>query len=387
MKMMAIAGPSGRESAIMRFITEALCRAGLAKSAFKFDHAHRHSPFEGCCGNLIVKLPGTGRLRRAPRRLLMAHVDTVPICVASKPVRQGGWIRSGRHDTGLGADNRSGAAAVLHAAVSILEKKLAHPPLTLLWTVQEEVGLIGARHVSIRDLGKPRLAFNFDSGAPEKLIIGATGAYRMTIDVEGIASHAGVHPDMGVSAVVIASLAIAQLHKDGYLGTVCKGRRTGTSNIGVIQGGQATNVVTPHVRLAAELRSHNPTFRNVILDRFRRAFQRAARQVRNKAGACGKIRFDVRIDYEAFKLNRREAAVVAARDAAQAVTGRTPEMTIVNGGLDANWLTCRGIATVTLGAGQHGAHTVDEVLNISEFLGGCRMAVRLATATDEPASP
>ena len=46
-------------------------------------------------------------------------------------------------------------------------------------------------------LGKPKLAFNFDGGSPAKLTIGATGGYRMTIDIQGLASHAGNRPERG----------------------------------------------------------------------------------------------------------------------------------------------------------------------------------------------
>src|SRR5690606_24046153 len=127
----------------------------------------------------------------------------------SRPVRKGNFVRSANPHTGLGADDRAGAAVVLHAATEILRKKLPHPPLTFLWTVQEETGLQGARCVNVAALGKPQLAFNFDGGSPEKLTIGATGGYRMTITISGIASHAGGAPEQGVSAIAIAAIAIA----------------------------------------------------------------------------------------------------------------------------------------------------------------------------------
>ena len=66
----------------------------------------------------------------------------------------------------------------------------------------------------------------------------------MTIVVEGLASHAGVHPEQGVSAIAIASLAIADLVNNGWHGLVQKNGKQGASNVGVIHGGQATNVVT-----------------------------------------------------------------------------------------------------------------------------------------------
>ena len=127
------------------------------------DDAHRRTPIGGQVGNLVLKLPGT---IRGPRRMLSAHVDTVPICVGSRPVRKGKYVVSANKKTGLGADDRAGAAVLLTAALAILRAKLPHPPLTFLWTVEEEVGLFGARYVRLSKLGKPTLAFNFDGGSP-----------------------------------------------------------------------------------------------------------------------------------------------------------------------------------------------------------------------------
>ena len=66
------------------------------------------------------------------------------------------------------------------------------------------------------------MAFNFDSGHVDRLIVGATGAVRLRIDIMGINSHAGVHPEDGVSAITIASLAISRLHRDGLIGRIEK---------------------------------------------------------------------------------------------------------------------------------------------------------------------
>src|SRR5439155_22627516 len=109
------------------------------------------------------------------------------------------------------------------------------------------VGLYGARHVGLNLLGKPRLAFNWDGGDADKLTIGATGAYRLQITVEGLASHAGGAPEYGVSAIVIAGRAIADLDQHGWHGDINQDGRHVTSNIGVIHGGEATNVATDRV--------------------------------------------------------------------------------------------------------------------------------------------
>lgn len=375
MQMMEIPGPSGQETAVMEFITKKLRKAGLPASQLQVDTAHRRTPIEGEHGNLAVKLPGTVRL---PRRMLSAHTDTVPICVGSRPVRKSEKIHSADAATGLGADDRAGSAVLLATLLTLLEKKLPHPPLTFLWTVQEEIGMHGARNVKLSMLGNPKLAFNFDGGSPAKLTIGATGGYRMEIHIAGIASHAGGAPEEGVSAIAIASLAIADLVKNGWHGQIAKGKRTGTSNVGVIQGGAATNVVTDHVLVRAEARSHDSKFRERIAGEIRKAFERASKQVRNVARKSGEIKFSGQLDYDAFCLSHDEPCVVAANHAVQA-EGLEPVLTICNGGLDANWLSSRGIPTVTLGCGQRKIHTVAEELDIAEYHAARRIALRLAS--------
>jgi tripeptide aminopeptidase len=383
MELMAIPGTSGHEDQVRKFISNRLTEAGLPASAIRTDDAHTRTPIDGEVGNLVVKLPGT---MRGPRRLLMAHMDTVPLCVGAQPVLKGRYVKSADKTTGLGADDRAGCAVVLTAALEILRQSLPHPPVTFFWPVQEEIGLHGAHFANLKLLGSPKLAFNWDGGTANRVGIGATGAYRITIDVYGLASHAGAAPEQGINAITIASLAIAELQRGGWLGDVrqtdpARGERRGTSNIGVIVGGAATNVVTDHVNLRAEARSHDPRFRRLMLRTIQEAFESAAKQVTNAAGKTGKIKFASRLDYEAFRLEDDEPCVVAAERAIRAVDGE-PVRSVSNGGLDANWMTAHGIPTVTLGCGQMNVHTTNEMLDVADFERGCRVALRLATATE-----
>ncbi len=375
MELLAIPGVSGREAKVVDFIMKRLRRAGVSQTAMELDQAHRRSILKGDSGNLVCRLPGT---IRGPRRMLMAHVDTVPLAEGTKPVRRGDWIMPADKNTALGADDRAGAAVVLNTVLEILRRKLDHPPLTFLWTVQEEVGLFGARHARVGILGKPRLVFNFDGGSTDKLTIGATGGYRMKIRVNGIASHAGGAPEEGVSAIAIASLAIAELHKDGWHGQISKGGRRGTSNVGVINGGNATNVVTPLVEIRAEARSHDPAFRGRIIAAIERAFHKAAKSVRSVDGACGNVQIEGHLDYEAFKLGDDEPCVLVAEAAVRSI-GNEPIRAVCNGGLDANWLSKRGIPTVTLGCGQVNPHTTQEKLDVAKYRQACTIGLRLAT--------
>ena len=125
-QMMAIPGKSGEEKEIANYITNQLIRAGADRRSIKTDTAHRRTVIKGNCGNLIFKMPGT---YRAPRRMLSAHMDTVPICVGCQPVRKGMMVTSKDPATGLGADNRAGCGVILSASQEILKNKLPRSDL------------------------------------------------------------------------------------------------------------------------------------------------------------------------------------------------------------------------------------------------------------------
>lgn len=377
MRLLELRGPSGDEGQVADFIAKSLRRARIPANKIRTDRAHRKSALGGNQGNLILKLPGS---RRAPRRLFSAHMDTVPICAGARPVVRRNRVVPVDSSTGLGGDDRAGCAVLLNTALQIASGDASHPPLTFVWTVQEEVGLHGSRHLQLSALGKPAVAFNFDGGAANEVTIGATGGYRMEIDALGLASHAGGRPERGVSAIAIAALAISDLVENGWHGLVEKGRRRGTSNVGVIEGGQATNVVTDKVRLKAEARSHDPRFRKRIVSEIEKAFRNAARRLKNSDGVSGKVEFQGRLDYESFALNRSDP-VVAITAAAIEAEGLSPDYRIANGGLDANWLNAHGIPTASLGCGQNAIHMAGEWLNLDEYQRACRLALRLATGT------
>lgn len=378
LELISIPGGSGQELKVSEHIQAELLNAGIPKSAISVDTAHKHSPAGGNTGNLFVKLKGT---RKGPRRLLMAHMDTVPIAVGCVPVREGDWIRPKSASTALGGDNRGGCAVVLTAILEAIERGISYPPLTLLFSVQEETGLRGVRFMNPGKLAKPDLCFNWDGRVPATLITGAVGASNLTITVDGIPSHAGVHPEQGVNALVAAATAIADLEANGWHGLVIKGRKQGTSNFGVINGGNATNVVLPQVVIQAEARSHDAKFRDKIVSEFEKAFASAVRKLKSSDGRAGQLTFDIDQRYQAFHIPSDTPCVKVAQQVAKQLD-LPCSVQSSNGGLDANWMTEHGFPTVTMGCGQHQIHTVDERLNIPEYLDACRMALLIATGAE-----
>jgi tripeptide aminopeptidase len=318
--------------------------------------------------------------------LFSTHLDTVPLCKGANPRREGDRIVSDG-TTALGGDNGTGCAVLIALAKTLIAHKLPHPPITLLFTVREESGLHGARELDPKDLGGAVMGFNVDSTHAAKLTIGAVGQQNWNVDIQGKAAHAGVAPERGISATLVASVALTEAFRGGWFGKVARPEGRGSSNVGVFGGkdgkpaGDATNVVTDYVHILGEARSADAAFAGRIVEAFGAAFAKAQAEVTDADGATAKVNFQARVSYPPFSIGEDSPAVLHARKAAQSI-GLQPYTVASNGGLDANWLVKHGVPTVTFGAGQAEIHTVDEYVEIPEFVLGCRLAVALATLAE-----
>jgi tripeptide aminopeptidase len=382
MRFLSVEGVTGQEQAIGLEVAKALRELGVPEKAIRFDRANEKIPLPTQTGNLIVTLPGT---KAGPRRLFSTHMDTVPLCAGAVPVRRGNRIVP-QGKTALGGDNRTGVACLVTMVAELLAKALPHAPLTALFTVREESGLWGARMVEPTELGKPEMGFNVDGGSPRDITIGAVGADRWEVEIIGKAAHAGVHPEQGISATVVAARALTAIHDDGWFGKIARNGSAGTSNVGPFgdalgrAAGQATNVVTDYVKVLGESRSHDVAFIRAITLAYRQAFQKAARQVRDADGKAAQIKFKSFRNYFPYRLKDSNKAVRAAHTMATKL-GWQPNLRLANGGLDTNWLVRHGIPAITFGAGQHEIHTVHEYVDVKEYLEGCTLALALATGT------
>jgi tripeptide aminopeptidase len=384
LRFLAVEGVTGHEKAIGQEVVRALVEVGVPRRALRFDSANERIPLPTETGNLIVQLPGT---RPGPRLLFMTHLDTVPLCAGAVPVRSSAKRITPKGPTALGGDNRTGVACLVTLAATLIERQLPHPPLTLLFTVREESGLFGARHLDPADLGGPVLGFNVDGRDPAEITVGAVGAERWEAEIVGRAAHAGVHPERGISATLVGALALAEVKAGGWFGKIAQDGREGTSNVGSFGGrdgssaGEATNVVTDYAHLRGEARSHDARFVKEIVRAYRDAFRNAAAQVTDYQGKKAKVAFQSRLDYYPFRI-KPDAPVVKHAQTAATRAGLKPSLRIGNGGLDANWMVRHGIPTVTFGAGQHNIHTQEEYVDVPMFLEGCRMALALATVAE-----
>jgi tripeptide aminopeptidase len=383
MRFLAIEGVTGREAKIGKEVVAALKEVGVPARAIRFDDANTKIPVPTETGNLIVDLPGRGRLGNHPRLLFMAHLDTVPLCAGAKPKIQGRKVVN-TVKTALGGDNRTACGVLVTLAAELAKQNLDHPPLTLLFTVREESGLWGARFVDSKDLGNPVMGFNYDGRAANYVTVGAVGADRWEVEITGRAAHAGGAPERGISSMLILAEALAEVRRGGWFGKVVQGDKVGTSNVGPVSGanggaaGDATNVVTDYVHVRGESRSHDAKFFKEITAAYKAAFTKAAAGVTNVQGQSGKVKFTAHTDYHPFRM-KESLAVVQRSIAAVKAQGIAPEIRVANGGLDANWLVRHKIPTVTFGAGQNEPHTVDEWVDLKEYEAACGLALELAT--------
>jgi len=380
MKFLSVEGVTGQEAAIAAAVSDELKKVGVPSSAIRFDDTNTRIPLPTQTGNLIVDLPGT---RRGPRLVFATHLDTVPLCAGAKPKREGDRIVSDG-TTALGGDNRTGCAVLVTLAETLLKHKLSHPPITLLFTVREESGLHGARELKAADLGGATMCFNVDGKLAAELITGAVGQQNWEVEIRGKASHAGVAPEKGISATLVAATALVEAQREGWFGKVVKSDGKGTSNPGIFGGkdgkaaGDATNVVTDYVCIKGEARSSDEKFAAAIVAGYRDAFKKAGAMVKDAGGETAEVKFSAEPSYPPFNMANNEPALVHAKRAAESI-GLIPTTIFSNGGLDANWLVKHGLPTVTIGSGQYEIHTVKEYVDLPEFANGCRLALALAT--------
>ena len=381
LRLIACPGTTGNEQPIANLLQQELVAIGVPKSAIFQDEAHKKIPLPTPCGNLIVRLSGNAK---GPTILFSTHMDTVPLCEGAVPIfspDKSKIIPQGK--TALGGDNRTGCAVLVHLAAQLLQTDKPRPNITLLFTVREESGLHGARNLDTALLGDPAFGFNVDGGEPAKFIRGAVGAERWEAEIEGIASHAGVHPDKGVSATLVASLALAEAHQGGWFGKVVQGKHQGSSNAGILCGrnggsvGDATNVVTDYLLMRGESRSFDSDFANQITKSFEGAIANAIKKVTTSDGKTGSFRFKSQQDYTAFEIPEDSEVAQRAIRAAR-IAGLNPRFELGRGGLDSNWIVQHGIPSLTFGAGQHEIHTVSEYVDMGEFHAGCQLALALA---------
>lgn len=297
-------------------------------------------------GNLIATLPAAGCESPDPI-LLCAHADTVKPGTGIEPVVEEGRIRS-RGDTILGADDKAGILAIWYGILRAERR----PPLEVVITREEEVGLLGAKHLDYGSL-KSKVGFVFDGEDFSEIVIGGPSHFTIDVEITGRAAHAGMEPEKGISAITACARAIARLPQG-------KIDPETTANVGVIQGGTVRNAVPEKAVVLAECRSLDHRKAVELAETYKRIFEEEA----GKIGATAAVR--VELAYRASRLSEDSPAVELARKAISAL-GLEPKLLLIRGGTDASILNQHGIETAVLGMGARESHTKDEWIAVEDL--------------------
>ena len=326
--------------------------AKLRVLGFTVEEDDTASKIGGNAGNLIARLEGDPS---APPIMFSAHLDRVENHGHIKPIVCDGedLIKSDGTSI-LAADDISGICAILDGVRRVLSEKTAHGDIEIVFSVAEEVGLLGARHLDYSKL-KSKMAYVIDSSGPIGTLINqAPTQYTFEIKVHGRSAHAGMAPEEGLSAIRVAAVALSRL-KEGRL------TPTTTSNFGLIQGGRATNIVADYAKLTAEVRSTQDGETEKYLAEVERVFAQTAAEF----GAT--FDMETNLEYSTFKVDEK-AEVIRIAERAMKNLGLAIDVHGAGGGMDGNYFNQHGIQAVGISPDYRKVHTSAEEQPISALI-------------------
>jgi tripeptide aminopeptidase len=336
LELAALPSPPGQERAVADVVLRYLRDLGLA-------------PDEDAFGNVYARVDPAAA---GTPLFFCAHLDTVPPDGELRPVVEDGVVRNAG-GTILGADNKSAVVAMLEGARRVLAEGRPHAGIELLFTMQEEVGLLGAAAFDHTRL-HAELGYVYDQAAPiGEIILGAPYAQAMQVTFHGRASHSGMYPEEGRSAIQAAAKAIA----DFRLGRVDEET---TANVGVISGGTAGNIVPEWCTFLAEARCQDEHRLGEIVQEMLDACTFAA-----TATEC-EVETELRKSYSGYRFKRNEDVVRLAASALERA-GYEPTYALSGGAADANVFNERGRRCVNLANGMVDIHTPDERISVADL--------------------
>jgi len=335
LELVKIEAPSASEKKIANYLIGFLEKLGLEPAE---DSTSDISG--GDSGNVVCRI-GTGG-----NYVMLSHMDTARSTKHLMPQVLSDRITSDG-TTILGADNRAGITALIYSLEKLIKEKIPLKDFTLAFTTQEETTLNGSQNLSLDD--NVKMGFVFDSHLkPGNFICESAGSKGFKITVKGKASHSGLAPENGIDSIKIAAVAISKIK----LGKIDADT---TANIGMINGGTATNVVPEFTTLHGEIRSTIPSKIDAKLSEIKDEFMKAAELYK---GVC---------EFESF-WNFRPYSISPENETYRTIekvisrAGLKPVPKVSKGGSDANSLNAKGISTVNLGIGAENPHANDEYI-------------------------
>ncbi len=321
-------------------------------------------------GNLIIRFDGGAKNEKGV--FFSCHMDTVEPGDGVKVKREGDIFTSAG-DTILGGDDKSGIAAIIELIMMIKEHDLPHGLIEVVITTCEEIGLLGAKALEAEKITAP-YGYALDSSGIDSVVVGAPAANKLWIEIHGKAAHAGLNPEDGLSAIQVAAKAINNLP----LGRIDEET---TSNIGIIEGGVAQNIVPPLVTLKGEVRSHSTEKLAKYTSMIEEEFKTTADTWDSGTANDNKPRVSIQIEDEYPSLFLADDSPVLQRlHAAEEKLGKNLEYKMAGGGSDANILNSFGLPTAIIATGMDKVHTLDEQLDLNNLVSLTELLLAIAVA-------
>jgi tripeptide aminopeptidase len=288
-------------------------------------------------------------------------------------VKRAGDLFTSAGDTILGSDDKSGLAACIEAMRLVREQRMPHRPVEFVITTCEEIGLIGAKALD-PGLVRAKEGYALDSSGFARVITHAPAANRLTITVRGVAAHAGLHPEWGVNALLLAGQALAK----APCGRIDEET---TANFGTIHGGTASNIVAEKVVIEGEVRSHSMEKLERVTGEIRDVFTATVAGWTDPLGAAKgapAVTVEVRQDFPLMRLDP-EDQVIRRVEAASRSIGMELTYEKAGGGSDANIFNGHGLATAIIATGMTNVHSTDEQVELQDMVDLTRLLVALLT--------
>ncbi len=317
----------------------------------------------GNCSNLVAKFKGNVGVEPV---FLSGHMDTVAPGKGIKVQFKDGIFKSDG-TTVLGADDKSAIAIILEVMEVILEDKLDYPPVEIIFTVCEEIGLLGAKNFDY-SLMDSKFGYILDSTDTQGIVTKAPAANKITIKIHGKAAHAGAAPENGVNAILVTSKAISGL-------TLGRIDAETTCNLGTIKGGVATNIVPEFVEIQGEARSHDLKKLESVTNDIVNAFYESAKSFKIDS-QFPRIEALVENDFPHTNIPEDHRVILLAKKAAQNI-GIAMENKTIGGGADANIFFGKGIVAGVLGTGMTDVHTLDESIALSDMENSAKLVLEI----------
>ncbi|MDH4046392.1 MAG: acetylornithine deacetylase [Gemmatimonadota bacterium] len=321
------------------------------------------SPDEGKA-NLLIEIGPEPSGDRAGL-LLSGHTDVVP---ADEPEWETDPFQLTERDGklyGRGAADMKGFVTVAAHLAAGLDLATLRAPLVLLFTYDEEVGTLGARHFAETWSERDRLPRHAIIGEPTRLEVvrAHKGIVELRVTVTGKAAHSG-YPHLGQSAIEPAARVVTALAE---LREGLEAERTEASmsfpavpfvslNVGTIRGGAAPNVIPDRCTAEITVRPLPGVETGTLIAR--------VRAVVGAAAGSAPWTLDVVSESPPMLTPPDSPVICALRD----VTGQQ-EPTTVSYATDAGWLQTLGLDCAIFGPGDIAtAHRENEFVPIADLV-------------------